>query len=79
MVQPQNQPAQPQRPMSIFEVINENVNVTNQNVLTLIKKVDDLAQKFEASQQEIVALSLMFKAPEQPNVAPGEEGAKTEK
>ena len=57
----------PQRPMNIFEVINENVNVTNQNVLTLIEKVTNI-------QQEIIALSLMFKAPEQPN-APGEEGA----
>lgn len=57
----------PQRPMNIFEVINENVNVTNQNVITLIERVDNL-------QKELVSIMQMFKAPEQPN-APGEEGA----
>lgn len=57
----------PQRPMNIFEVINENVNVTNQNVITLIERVDNL-------QKELVSIMQMFKAPEQPN-APGDEGA----
>ena len=57
----------PQRPMNIFDVINENVNVTNQNVITLIERVDNL-------QKELVSIMQMFKAPEQPN-APGDEGA----
>lgn len=73
------QPAQPQRPMSIFDVINENVNITNQNVLTVINHVMALEQQLAATQQEVIALTLMLKAPEQPNVASGEEGAKTEK
>lgn len=71
MAQPQNQP---QQPRNIFEAINENVLITNQNVLTLINQVTTL-------QQEVIALRMMFNvpAPEQPNVASGEEGAKTEK
>lgn len=73
------QSQQPQRPQNIFDVINENVNITNQNVITLINQVAELQKRFEATQQEVIALSLMFKAPEQPNVATGEEGAKTEK
>lgn len=52
---------------SIFEVINENINTVNENVLDMMKKVATM-------EQEVIALSLMFKAPEQPN-AHGEEGA----
>ena len=52
---------------NVFEVINENINTVNENVIDLMKKVS-------AMEQEIIALSLMFKAPEQPN-ARGEEGA----
>lgn len=59
---------------NIFEVIlasinntNENINTMNENVLEAIKKVTTL-------EQEVIALSLMFKAPEQPN-AHGEDGA----
>jgi hypothetical protein len=55
---------------NIFEVINENINTMNENVLDLIKRVATV-------EQEVIALSLMFKAPEQPN-ASGEEGAKEE-
>lgn len=51
---------------NIFEVINENINTVNENVIDLMKKVT-------AMEQEVIALSLMFKAPEQPN-ARGEEG-----
>ena len=67
----QNQPAQPR---NIFEAINENVLITNQNVLTVINQVTSL-------QQEVIALRLMFDvpAPEKPKVASGEEGATTEK
>lgn len=78
MAQQAQQAARPQRPTNIFEVINENVLITNQNVLAVLTKLDEMQQKFDATQQEVVALSLMFKAPEQPNVASGEEGAKTE-
>lgn len=60
---------------NIFEVIlasiknnNENINTMNENIIDLMKKVTTL-------EQEVIALSLMFKAPEQPN-AHGEEGAK---
>ena len=52
---------------SIFDVINENVNTVNENVLDAIKKVTSL-------EQEVIALRMMLKAPEQPN-ARGEEGA----
>lgn len=54
------------RPQNIFDVINENINIVNENVLDMIKKV-------ESMEKEVNALSLMFKAPEQPN-AHGEEG-----
>lgn len=55
---------------NIFEVINENIDIVNKNVLDMMKKV-------EAMGQEMIALSLMFKAPEQPTI-PGEDGASTE-
>ena len=55
------------RPQNIFDVINENINTMNENVLDMMKKVTNM-------EQEIIALSLMFRAPEQPN-AHGEEGA----
>lgn len=55
---------------NIFDVINENINTMNENVLDMIKKVSDM-------EQEVIALSLMFKAPEQPTI-PGEESAITE-
>lgn len=55
---------------NIFEVINENINTMNENVIDLMKKVS-------AMEQEIIAMSLMFKAPEQPTI-PGEDGASTE-
>lgn len=74
----QNQQAMPQRPLNIFEVINNNVNVTNQNVLTALGQLSELKQQLQATQQEVIALSLMFKAPEQPKVASGGEDAKTE-
>jgi hypothetical protein len=51
---------------NIFEVINENINTMNENVLDLIKKVATV-------EQEVIALSVMFNAPEQPN-ARGEDG-----
>ena len=52
---------------TIIDVINENINIVNENILDLMKKV-------ESMEQEVIALSLMFKAPEQPD-AHGEEGA----
>lgn len=52
---------------NIFDLINENINTVNENVIDLMKKVTNM-------EQEVVALSLMFKAPEQPN-AHGEDGA----
>lgn len=55
---------------NIFEVINENINTMNENVIDLMKKVS-------AMEQEIIAMSLMFKAPEQPTIS-GEDGASTE-
>jgi HD superfamily phosphohydrolase YqeK len=51
---------------SIFDAIQENINITNENVLESIKKITTL-------EQEVIALRLMFSAPEQPN-AHGEEG-----
>ena len=61
-------PKQPQQPRNIFESINMNINTMNENILTLMEQV-------AKTQQEVIALSLMFKAPEQPN-ARGEEDAK---
>ena len=55
-------------PRNIFEAINQNVNVVNKNVLTALEEITSI-------KQEVIALSLMFKAPEKPN-ASGEEGAK---
>ena len=75
---PAQQPVQPQRPMSIFEVINQNIYNTNENIHTLMQQVANLGQQIAATQQEVIALSMMFKAPEQLNVASGEEGVKIE-
>lgn len=72
------QPARPQRPTNIFEVINENLLITNQNVLTVLDQLAEMRKKLDATEQEVLALSLMFKAPEQPNVASGKDGAETE-
>ena len=55
------------KPRNIFEAIN-------QNIATLSEDLHDLMTQVSGMQQEIIALSLMFKAPEQPN-ARGEEGA----
>ena len=51
---------------TIFDAIQENLNIVNENVLDMMKKVANM-------EQEVIALSVMFKAPEQPN-ARGEEG-----
>jgi HD superfamily phosphohydrolase YqeK len=51
---------------SIFDAIQENINITNENVLETIKKITTL-------EQEVISLRLMLVAPEQPN-AHGEEG-----
>ena len=51
---------------TIFDAIQENLNIVNENVLDMMKKVANM-------EQEVIAISLMFKAPEQPN-ARGEEG-----
>jgi predicted nucleic acid-binding Zn-ribbon protein len=51
---------------SIFDAIQENINTVNENVI-------DVAKRVASMEQEVIALSLMFKAPEQPN-ARGEEG-----
>lgn len=55
---------------TIFDAIQENINIVNENVLDMMKKLASM-------EQEVIALSLMFKAPEKPT-APGEEGAVTE-
>ena len=78
MAQAQQPAQQPQRPMNIFEVINQNIYNTNENIHTLMQQIADLSQQVAATQQEVIALSLMFKAPEQPNVASGEEDAEKE-
>lgn len=52
---------------SIFDAINENINITNENVLEAIKKVTSL-------EQEVIALKMMLSVPEKPNVR-GDEGA----
>ena len=67
-----------QRPQNILDIINENINITNQNVLTLIEHFTTLRNQLEATQQEVIALTLMLKAPEEPNVVSGEKGAVTE-
>jgi len=59
---------QQQRPLTIFEVINLNINTMNENIHTLMQQVAGM-------QQEIANLRAIFSAPEQPN-AHGEEGAK---
>lgn len=51
---------------TIFDAINENINTVNENVIDMMKRV-------AAMEQEVIALSLMFKAPEKPN-ARGEDG-----
>lgn len=51
---------------SIFDAIQENINTVNENVI-------DVAKRVASMEQEVIALSLMFKAPEQPN-ARGEDG-----
>ena len=55
------------RQQNIFDVINVNIYAVSEDLHTLMSQVTNM-------QQEIVALSLMFKAPEQPN-AHGDEGA----
>ena len=52
---------------TIFDSINENINIVNENVLDVMKKVSSI-------EQEVIALRLMLNAPEQPNTR-GEEGA----
>lgn len=54
------------KPQSIFDVINENINVVNENVL-------DMMRKMASMEQAVQALTAMFQAPEQPN-AHGEDG-----
>lgn len=51
---------------SIFDAIQENINTVNENVI-------DMAKRVASMEQEVIALTLMFKAPEQPTVR-GEEG-----
>lgn len=77
MAQQQQQAVQyPQRPMNIFEVINQNIYNTNENIHTLMQQIADISQQVSNTQQEVIALSMMFKAPEpeQPNAASGKEG-----
>lgn len=81
MAQQQQQAVQqPQRPMNILDVINQNIYNTNENIHTLMQQIADISQQVANTQQEVIALSMMFKAPapEQPNVVSGEEGAVTE-
>ena len=55
---------------SIFDYINENINTVNENVLDMMNKVANM-------EQEVIALRLMFSAPDKPT-ALGGEGAVTE-
>lgn len=55
------------QPRNIFEAINQNVLITNENLLMALERITKI-------EQEVIALSLMFKAPEQPN-AHGDDGA----
>lgn len=69
-------PKQLPQPRNILEAINQNVYLMNENVLTLIRKNEELEKKLEENQQELIALKLMFQAPEpeKPNAASGKEG-----
>lgn len=58
-----------QKPRNIFEAINQNVNIVNKNVITALEKITKI-------EQEVIALALMFKAPEQPNASGGEDADK---
>ena len=53
---------------NIFDVINENINIVNENILDIIDRVSSM-------EREITTFSQMFKAPDKPN-ARGEEGVK---
>ena len=59
---------------NIFEVILASIKNTNENINTMNENVIDMMKKVTTLEQEVIALSLMFKAPEQPN-AHGEDGA----
>lgn len=64
---PENLP----KPRNIFEAINQNIYILGENLKSLSEQVAH-------TEQEVIALSLMFKAPEQPNAVPGKEGAEEE-
>ena len=53
------------QPRNIFEAIN-------QNIFTLGENLKVVAEQVARTEQEVIALSLMFKAPEQPNASGGE-------
>ena len=59
------------QPRNIFEAINQNIYLMNENIHTLMEQV-------AANQQELVALRAMFNAPEEPNAASGKDGASKE-
>jgi hypothetical protein len=66
------------QPRNILEAINQNIYLMNENVLTLLRKNEDIEKKLEENQQELIALRLMFNVPEKPNAASGDEGASKE-
>lgn len=59
------------QPRNIFEAINQNIYLMNENIHTLMEQV-------ASNQQELVALRAMFNVPEKPNAASGDEGASKE-
>ena len=58
------------QPRNIFEAINQNVFILSENLKVI-------AEQVAHTEQEVIALSLMFKAPETPT-ASGMEGVVTE-
>ena len=59
------------QPRNIFEAINQNIYLMNENIYTLMKQV-------ASNQQELIALKQMFNVPEKPNAASGDEGTSKE-
>lgn len=55
-----------ERPKNVFDIINENI-------VTVSEDLHAMMRRFDAMEQEVIALSMMFRTPEQPN-ARGEEG-----
>ena len=62
-------PENNQRPRNILEVINENVYNVGEGLRVVLGEIASI-------KQDITSFKAMFNAPEKPNAAPGNEGAK---